>query len=1018
MNSRATTSDTSGPGSQLDGVTRRTFLAATAVAGAAGSLALGSPGSATVVEAAAARPGEGTVQSAEWFAKPGAAVRPKFRYWWPDGLVDPAEIAREIDQVADAGFGGVEISANHHSINDATILQPKEYGWGTGPWNAGVESALEQAARRGISVDITVGPSWPAAVPSITPDSEAAMKELAYGAVSVAAGTTYSGPVPPAVLAPAAGVTAQKLFLVQAAKVDAANTTAKATGLDPATVVDLTHTVTGGTSIDWTAPTDGQYVLVSYWVRGSGQQPEAGPHTDPPAYVVDHFSAAGTRAVTDFWEERLLPSRIRSLLKQVGGALFEDSIEIETKALMWTAELPAAFQRRTGRSLAPYLPVIVQNNSKPVFVYDPATTNAALLDFWRTVSDLFNQNHFTLLKEWAHSIGLLLRGQPYGLQTDSIESAAILDIPEGESLGFKNLDDFRCLVGGRDMAGRKILSCEAGAFAGGAYNTTWNKFLHTMGGAYAAGVNQSVIHGFSYATAPQAAWPGFAAFTPYGGTVGYGESWGPRQPTWRHITDISGYLSRIHHVLQSGEPKADVAIFRQTGYSATGIGASWFTATGITLGWTHQFISSTLLDLPNATVRNGRLAPDGVAYKAMFIEGDHFNGSLCTLRPADAERLLALTRAGLPMVFLGAWSAATVPGLPVPGQQAKLTRVMTELLSQRRVRVVSAITDVPAALADLGLVSDAEYSMPSTLLNAHRVADGVDYYYLCNGQHAATVKPPVAAVDHEVSFRATTAGSVPYRLDLWSGKAERIAEYTQDGDVITLRVTLRPSQAYVVALGRPGLFGDDLRRDQPFATSSDADSVLFVDGELVVRSARTGTFTTQLSRGPAARAVIGAVPAPIPLSSWQLDVEDWQPGATETRTEVVHHALTLDALTPWSGIPELQDVSGIGTYTTTLDLADPWTGGFGATLQLGAATDTCRVTVNGTRLDPVDQIGLVLDVGPYLRRGRNTIQVEVATPLENRLRVSDPAVYAVAGRGAYGLLGPVRIVPYGQAQLE
>ncbi|WP_042394570.1 glycosyl hydrolase [Streptacidiphilus carbonis] len=1017
MNSRATTSDSHGPDSRQAGVTRRSFLAAAAVAGAAGSLVLGDPGSASA-QAPAVSSRAAASRSGEWFARPGAAVRPKFRYWWPDGLVDPAEIAREIDQIADAGFGGVEISANHHSITDVTVLQPKTYGWGTAPWNAGVESALEQAARRGISVDITVGPSWPAAVPSITPDSPAAMKELAYGSVSVAAGARYSGPVPPAVQAAAPGVTVQNLLLVQAARVYAANTTRKATGLDPASVVDLTSTVTGGTTIDWTAPTDGPYVLISYWVRGSGQQPEAGPHTDPPAYVVDHFSAAGTRAVTDFWEKELLTPRIRKLLKQAGGALFEDSIEIETKALMWTAELPAAFQRRTGRSLLPYLPVIMQNNGKPVFVYDTTTTNEALLDFWQTVSDLFNRNHFTPLKEWAHSIGLLLRGQPYGLQTDSIESAAILDIPEGESLGFKNLDDFRCLAGGRDMAGRKILSCEAGAFAGGAYNTTWNKFLHTMGGAYAAGVNQSVIHGFSYATAPGAAWPGFAAFTPYGGTVGYGESWGPRQPTWRHITDISGYLSRVHQVLQAGEPRADVAVFRQTGYSATGIGASWFTPTGITLGWTHQLLSSTLLDLPDATVRKGRLAPDGIAYKVMFIEGDHFNGSLCTLRVADARRLLALTRAGLPLVFLGAWNAAAPPGLPVTGRQAELANVMAQLLSQRRVRVVAAAADVPGALADLGLGPDAGYSTPSTLLNAHRVADGVDYYYLCNGQHAATVKPPVAAIDHEVSFRASAADAVPYRLDLWSGKAERIAQYTRDGDVITLRVTLQPSQAHVVALGRPGLFGDDLRGNQPFATATDADSVLFVDSGLAVRSAKAGSYTTELSRGPAAVAVIGAVPDPIPLTAWQLEVDDWQPDATGTGTAVVHHSLALDALAPWSAVPELQDVSGIGTYTATLDLPESWTGGFGATLHLGAATDTCRVTVNGTRLDPVDQIGLVADVGPYLRRGRNTVQVEVATPLENRLRVSDPAVYAVAGRGAYGLLGPVQLVPYGQARAE
>ncbi|OLT37879.1 hypothetical protein BJF79_28695 [Actinomadura sp. CNU-125] len=55
-----------------------------------------------------------------------------------------------------------------------------------------------------------------------------------------------------------------------------------------------------------------------------------------------------------------------------------------------------------------------------------------------------------------------------------------------------------------------------------------------------------------------------------------------------------------------------------------------------------------------------------------------------------------------------------------------------------------------------------------------------------------------------------------------------------------------------------------------------------------------------------------------------------------------------------------------------------------------------------------------VDVGPYLRRGRNTIEVEVATTLNNRLRVSDPDVYGPASRQDYGLIGPVRLVPYAE----
>jgi hypothetical protein len=76
------------------------------------------------------------------------------------------------------------------------------------------------------------------------------------------------------------------------------------------------------------------------------------------------------------------------------------------------------------------------------------------------------------------------------------------------------------------------------------------------------------------------------------------------------------------------------------------------------------------------------------------------------------------------------------------------------------------------------------------------------------------------------------------------------------------------------------------------------------------------------------------------------------------------------------------------------------------------------VTVDGHRLPPVDQVHPVADVGPYLRPGANTIEVEVATTLNNRLRVADPGVYGIASRQKYGLIGPVRLIPYAEAVIR
>jgi hypothetical protein len=336
------------------------------------------------------------------------------------------------------------------------------------------------------------------------------------------------------------------------------------------------------------------------------------------------------------------------------------------------------------------------------------------------------------VQDWAHRLGLQLRIQPYGLETDAIYKAALLDISEGESLGFKNLDDYRCLAGGRDMGGKRVLSNEAGGVAGGAYATTWDATLKKLVTQYSAGVNQAVFHGFAYASAPGAAWPGFAAFSPYNGGTGYGEAWGSRQPTWGHVRDISGYLSRVQQVLQTGVNKTDIGVLRQKGYAGSGLGAAWFTSDGVPVGWTHLLLSPRLLTLPNAVVKDGRFAPEGPAYKALLVDGDVMIGREHTLQLDVAQKLLDYAKKGLRIIVIGDWSDGHVPGLPRTGDNERLRGLLVQLLAQPTVFDVPDRPDVPQAIAALGLTRDVEYAESSMLLHNHRADADTDYYFFAN----------------------------------------------------------------------------------------------------------------------------------------------------------------------------------------------------------------------------------------------------------------------------------------------
>lgn len=982
-------------------IRRRALFGAAAVA--AGFAAL--PGS---VQAAPGRPGRVPAGGlagdlAERFRSPGTATAAGFRWWWPHGAVDPVEIAREVDQVADAGFGSLEVADVTHSLRARGIeIDLDRYGWGTDSWRNGVKAALRQGAERDVRIDITVGPSWPAAVPTITPDDAAACTELAHGVAEVAAGATYDAPVPEPVVEANSGSTRRTLEAVQAFRV--AEVTSRDTFLDDASYVDLTDRVTDG-ALTWTAPDEGDWIVLSYWRRGSAQEPEAGPHTNPKSYVVDHFSATGIQAVIDLWNDRVLDGEMRTLLRKAGGQLFEDSLEIETEATIWTPRMLAEFEERMGYDLRPYLPAIIEQDEK--YLYSFAGIDAGHLrdDFNQVLSDLYRDHHLLPLQEFARTLGMGIRIQPYGLETDTLEHSGIVDVPETESLGFKNLDDYRIMAGGRDMAGQTLLSCEAACYFGAAYHTPWERALTTINSIYAAGVNQAMLHGFAYADAPDVTWPGFAAFSPYyGGAIGYGDAWGPRTPQWQHMPDIAAYLARTQLVLQTGTPKYDVGFLRAKGWASTGIGPAWITRYGTMYGWSHGFLTAAALDQPLAEVRDGVLAPDGPAYKALVLEYDFFRGQEQSIALDTARKVLDYGRQGLPIVLVGDWSGVVPIGFGENDTIDEVRDVMGQVAALPTTRQALDKTKVGDFLLELGVQRDVEHE-DSTVQQVRRIIGDTDLYYLANAKHAENRR--LSRVTQDVWLTATRGDAVPYRLDAWTGAVEPIALYQRDGDRVRVQIDLHPGQSTIVALAAPQ------PGNRPSAIATSGDAVRREGGRLLVRSTAAGEVLTTLAGGTTVRTTVERVREPIELTSWDLEVEDWRPGSSATETDRTVHRKHLDGLVPWSEVSGIEDASGVGRYRTVVDLGKDWKKPVdGALLELGEVTDTFRVTVNGEPLPASDVLDTTVDLRHLLTPGRNVIEVEVTTTLLNRLRTVTPEVYGVANRVEYGLVGPVRLVPY------
>ena len=264
-------------------LTRRTLLGASAAAAGFVAAASASP--------AAAAPG-GASAATQWlpkdlvrrFASPGTATAAGFRWWWPHGLVDPVEIAREVDQVADAGFGVLEVADVTHSLRARNIdIDVGTHGWGTAPWVAGVKAALARAAERDVRIDITVGPSWPAAVSTITPDDDAACTELVHGQANVAAGATYDGPVPAAVRTPRTWSPSRRWWRCRRTATPRRPTRAccRRSTPTPTSTCSTRSSTAASPGRRRRRPPAGRGCCCPTGSRGSAQEPEAAPHTSP-----------------------------------------------------------------------------------------------------------------------------------------------------------------------------------------------------------------------------------------------------------------------------------------------------------------------------------------------------------------------------------------------------------------------------------------------------------------------------------------------------------------------------------------------------------------------------------------------------------------------------------------------------------------------------------------------------------------------------------------------------------------
>ncbi len=989
------------------------------------------------------------------FQNPDAQYCPHMRMWIPQAAIDESVLRAQIDDLADAGIGDIELvafdinrrsgpptaAATTTAPAPAPAISTEVYGWGTPEWTNTMQILLDQSGKRGIKATFTIGPAWPVASPLLTKSSPGVEVQLACTKVDVTE-NAYNGEVTGNINRD--GVSSEFIAVVAGKRVSA-DTTSE---LDINTLIDLTKTVVKNPNnttaqsytINWKAPDkSGQWSLYFYWCEPVGE-------TKSGCYVVDHFSIDGTKAVLDYYKTVFEIFAKMNLLQYLSG-LFGDSLEYRA-SVDWTPTLLAIFKQLKGYDLTPFLPAI-NNGVKTGGGFGGGIFGGGfgkeslggigtsiLNDYYDVLTYLFNENHLKPMQKFLESYSQNLRYQTaYGKRMEQASTSMNVGIPEGEMMMIRDaFDNIRAQSGAVHLTDKIEYNAELQAEGSKNHAQSWENLMFFVQRAYSAGVNNTTLHGYNYNGAfsgtgnvnghlPGITWPGWEGF----GRDGYSNSWGA-EPLWQNARQYLDFMARNAYILKQGNAKIDLAVFRESFWDNASFsvkdGDMWYKDGGLLqdMGYSYDFLGLPNLKLPNANVNDRRLDAEGPAYKALILD-QSLNTSNEPVTPENksigieaAKKILELAKAGLPVVYIGETPAkatfASTAGRADADKQVQ--SIMTELKGLANVKQARTFNDVPAALASLEVNPDAQYSLnanQSKLVSIHRAADGIDYYYVYNRgfnsnsgpaygwNYGGAKEQTIPDVSAEVTFKAI---GTPYILNTWTGEITPIACYKTNGDRITIPMSLKGNESTILAFDHANVLGVN-DNNKIYATSGSGNNFYYdKNGNLAVKATSNGQHSIGLSDGSVRKIEVSGLLAPMNLSNWKLKVEDWKPGSTPTSTTKDLINVDLGDLKPWTSIPELKTSSGIGTYTTTFAMDKGWKEGFGAYLNMGIVNFAYKLKINGTEVK-VNQINTLIDIGPYVKSGTNTVEVEVATTLNNRLK----ELYNVTRRTIdyYGLLG-------------
>ncbi len=724
-------------------------------------------------------------------------------------------------------------------------------------------------------------------------------------------------------------------------------------------IVDLSDRMSNDGKLEWDVPA-GSWTILRLGHTSTGKTispapPEAvGLECDKMSReaVQAHFDAHVAKIAKDFGE--------------LTGKSFQNVLldSWEARSQNWTPAFLDEFNKRRGYDATLYLPAMTGR-----VVENAEVTERFLWDVRRTIGDLIAENHYGLIQELCHKMGLKVQAEAPGINLPTIAEAfqckEKTDITMGEFWVGKNAAtyelDCKEASSAAHIQGVKWASAES--FTASNTVSKWTNDPYSLKAIgdlhFTAGINRYVFH--RYAHQP---WldrvPG-QTMGPWGIHFERTETWWEPGAAWLK------YIARCQYMLSQGTFVADFVYYygqdvpNRLNWRAVPAG--------------YDFDGCGTDALMRMSVKQGRIfLPSGMSYRALVLADKQ------TMTPPVAQKIRDLIKAGAKVIGPKPTRSPSLSGYPANDQEVQAAT--SGGWASEKIEI-----DVPPDFeSDLGKIA-----------YIHRRTDDAEIYFVSNQLDKSEQANCTFRVD----------GKAP---ELWhpdTGVIEQCGAYTRNAGRTTLPLQLDPAGSVFVVFRKPA--GRSIASVDP-----PVPVVVSQQGKLQLVASRSRTYAITTASG-ATDSIDVRLPGPLTISgAWEVRFPSgWDAPSSAT----------FDRLASWTENTDegIKYFSGTATYVKQIELKQPQTNQQ-VWLDLGEVKNLAQVKVNGKDLGVLWKPPFAVEITSAMTPGSNTLEISVTNLWPNRLigdeRLPEDKRHTWAGWKHYskdspllpsGLLGPVVI---------